>query len=358
MGQNATHNANSTNTTSSPRGPTPQSIPMFRQGQPRDAIYAELSSVAVLSFFVILLNTMLIVVIQRKLKSIPYLMIQNIAVADLMISLLNGPTLCFGVLLDPFGLAFQSVCNIQGFLHNWFCLVFLCTVSLIAVTRAMLVRYPELYAKLFQNKLVFRLLMVGLWAVSGLLATPPINTGILGSYKRMEATCWLAWEPDKIADMVYNVLIGLLPLVGALTFVVLAFGAIKMNAVAPAQREPPIAAKSFSVGIDLPVCAKPNPLPTPKVAIVPMNTAVLKIAAAQLAVYIILWVPFTVIAALFQENKLLFDVATGFTFVFLFFARGLFNPIMVFVFSGNVASEGYKLYFKCNWQAGEIPGTA
>jgi len=92
------------------------------------------------------------ILMQRKLTSIPYVMLQNIVAADMIGPVMSAPMLFVGLALDQNGIAVASLCNIQGFIHSAFCAVYLNSITMIFISRFLAVFMPDLYHKIFVNK--------------------------------------------------------------------------------------------------------------------------------------------------------------------------------------------------------------
>jgi hypothetical protein len=159
MGQNVTRknltDTNNTNNGGGNGGQSPQildPVPRFRQGQEINAITVQFSFALLLLVGAITINIMMAVLLQKKFKTIPYMMLLNVVVVDIVTPLLNGPMFVLGIILDHLGIIIQNFCNVQGFFHAAFSTVFLNTVSLIAVSRCLAVLRPDLYHKIFANK--------------------------------------------------------------------------------------------------------------------------------------------------------------------------------------------------------------
>ncbi|KXJ18968.1 probable G-protein coupled receptor 101 [Exaiptasia diaphana] len=199
------------------------SIPPFRGPQTLQAVQTQAAFLLFLVAAAVAINIIMIILLQKRFKSLPYIMLQNIAIVDMLTVVMAGPLFLVGVLLDQFGLILQTICNVQGFFLSSLCAVFLNTVSLVAISRCLAVLKPSLYHKIFVNKIIIRLLLLGIWSSSALLSTPPMNYKEgWGAYRRLESTCWLAWLPDQKSAMAYNVIVTMVTLGVAITFSALA----------------------------------------------------------------------------------------------------------------------------------------
>lgn len=87
----------------------------------------------------------------------------------------------------------------QGFFHNTLSTVFLGTVTAIALSRFLYITSPNSYFMFFVNRPLVRLVLFTIWFGAGLLAAPPLNPGLWGTYAGFEGTCWLSWKEGEMA---------------------------------------------------------------------------------------------------------------------------------------------------------------
>ncbi|KAK3716744.1 hypothetical protein QZH41_018233, partial [Actinostola sp. cb2023] len=350
MGNNVTVTVNnSTNSTNvsmngggggGGRGPF---ILPHRSKQTMAAINAQIGFLLYLIVIGLTINTLVTTLLLKKFKTLPYIMLQNIVVVDLLTPILNGPLFFIGLLLDQHGIALPNLCNVQGFFHAALSTVFLNTVTMIAVSRCLAILKPELYHKIFVNKIVIRLLSVGLWSASALICVPPLNYKGWGGYRKLVGTCWLAWIPDNKDFMAYNFLVTFFSLGAAVASSLFAWRALcsikKVVRVAPqvcAAQDPP------------PYPGTDDPQPTEKAThTVRLNTEIFLIAATQLILYLLLWIPLTVMDWAFLKDWRMVNYRVIITFVFLFLCRSLFNPIIYFAFSPDMRKEFVNLCLRC-----------
>ncbi|XP_031556326.1 G-protein coupled receptor 161-like [Actinia tenebrosa] len=325
---------------------TPQVIdrvPSFRPGQTLTAVAIQLGFALALIVAALTINIMMAIVLNKKFMGIPYMMLKNIVAVDIATALLNGPFFALGVILDSMGIIIKSYCNVQGFFHASLSAVFLNTVTLIAVSRCLAVLKPQLYHKIFVNKITMHILLLAVWSSSSLLCVPPLNTKGWGKYDRFEATCWMAWIPENDDYIAYNSLLTILTLGTAV--VSCSFGLYflysirKVGSVTPAQTAtaPPPYPGTANMSV-------PEKTSQKKVR---LNTDVFIIASTQFAVYIVLWVPLTVMNSIYLKDwrDIEFRVITFFLFVFM--GRTIINPILCLVVSADIRREFAKTIFRC-----------
>lgn len=132
--------------------PKVEFIPPFRGPQTLQAIEGQIVFLIFLVVAALTINIIMTILLQKRFKSLPYIMLQNIVVVDMLTALMNGPLFLIGVILDQYGIIFQNICNIQGFFHSSLCAVFLNTVSMVAISRCLAILKPSLYHKIFVNK--------------------------------------------------------------------------------------------------------------------------------------------------------------------------------------------------------------
>lgn len=149
---NSTNSTNFTNTGGGKGGGKSPSFPPFRNRQELFAINVQVGALLFIIVAALAINIMMIILLQKKFKTLPYVMLQNIVIVDLVKPLLNGPLLFIGLMLDQYGIALKSLCNVQGFFHAALGAVFLNTVSVVAISRCLAILRPELYHKIFANK--------------------------------------------------------------------------------------------------------------------------------------------------------------------------------------------------------------
>ncbi|XP_028515225.1 probable G-protein coupled receptor 101 [Exaiptasia diaphana] len=269
-------------------------------------------------------------------------MLQNIAIVDMLTVVMAGPLFLVGVLLDQFGLILQTICNVQGFFLSSLCAVFLNTVSLVAISRCLAVLKPSLYHKIFVNKIIIRLLLLGIWSSSALLSTPPMNYKEgWGAYRRLESTCWLAWLPDQKSAMAYNVIVTMVTLGVAITFSALATKVVFSAGSKVIPSEP-------SLPPPYPGHQSVTPPPDKQASnTAVLNTEVFFLCSAMFLLYILLWVPLTIMDWAFLKDWRDLDYRVTIAFIFLFFGRSLFNPILCFVISSNIRKEFVNLFVRC-----------
>ncbi|KAK3754631.1 hypothetical protein QZH41_004300 [Actinostola sp. cb2023] len=178
-----------------------------RPAQDRDAVDAQAFTALFLQLFIIIFNIMMIIVFQLRLKSIPYIMIQNIFIIDLLSALLPGAMWSIGVQLDnlPWQMLLTSLCQLQGFLNCFLFSGFLFTIALISGSQLLTLAAPGMYKKLFKETLVTRLFLgLAVWMLSGLLATFPVSSQ-WGMYATFGANCWMTWVTANDILLSFNV---------------------------------------------------------------------------------------------------------------------------------------------------------
>lgn len=126
--------------------------PAFRPGQELTPLLVQLSFALAFIAFALAINIMMAIVLKKKFKSLPYMMLMNNVAVDIATALLNGPLFAFGVIMDNFGIILKPYCNVQGFFHASFSAVFLNNVTIIAISRCLAVLKPDWYHKIFVNK--------------------------------------------------------------------------------------------------------------------------------------------------------------------------------------------------------------
>ena len=329
---------NFSNTTNGTRGYTPTTpVPLFRGPQELNAVWAQLQALACVSSLSFLVNLFMVIFTSVRLKAVPYMLIQNFMVIDIVSALVTAGPWAAGVWLDFYGLGLLSfLCRIQGFFHNTLATVFLGTVAAIALSRLLCVTSPSAYAVFFVNKPVVRLLLFTIWFGAGFLASPPLNPDTWGAYGKFEGTCWLSWEEGNLAAVSYSAFHTLITLGPALVFTVLAIVFIvlrkKKNSIHPAPSAP-----------SMQVSNQPGmPPPTPAMMGSTrgethlLNLEVLYISCALFLLYLILWTAITVVESLFIVDWRNVDYRVVIVLTFLYQSRGLFHPFLYVLLSAEM----------------------
>lgn len=81
--------------------------------------------------------------------------------------------------------------------------------------------------------------------------------------------------------------------------------------------------------------------------IVRLNTDVFFIAVAMFALYLVLWVPLTVMDRYFLEDWRDVDYRVIIVFIYLFIGRSVLHPSLFFVISKDIRKEAVDLFFRC-----------
>lgn len=130
----------------------PQYIPPYRPEQTFTEMKIELCAFGIMGIIAILINILIIIEIQKRFKSRPHVLLQNIVIVDLLTPILNGPFFLLGLLIHTLGDWVPVGCNIQGFFHTSLSTVFVNTVALIALSRCLAVLCPAVYHRIFVNR--------------------------------------------------------------------------------------------------------------------------------------------------------------------------------------------------------------
>ena len=330
---------NESNTTNTTSGYTPTDpVPLFRQPQEASSVWAQLKALACISSLAFLLNLVFIIVTSIRLRTVPYMFIQNFMVIDIVSALVTAGPWATGVWVDSFGLGMiPFLCRIQGFFHNTLATVFLATVSLIAISRFLYVKSPSAYYMFFINKPVVRLLMFTIWFGAGFLASPPLNPNTWGAYDKFEGTCWLSWEKGNLATLSYSTFHTLITLGPAIFFTILAITVtvLKKNSIHPSP-----------TASSMPVSTQPRlPTPTPTMAgsfrggTHLLNLEVLHISCALFLLYLILWSAITAVESLFIVDWRNVDYRVVIVLTFLYQSRSLFHPFFYIFLSAEIRNS-------------------
>ncbi|XP_031550513.1 uncharacterized protein LOC116287944 [Actinia tenebrosa] len=319
-------NQTSTNTTSAPAKQAP-----FRPAQQADAIMIQFyTSVAMNGLIIIIACIMITVFHQRLRSSISYLLLQNIFVLDLFTAITPGFIWALALLTDSLGIIVDFVCRSVGFLHTFMYNAFLLNIAVISFSQFLLHFSPNLHGKIFVNAIVTRIILLAVWAVGGLLATAPLNhKGGWGTYDQFESTCWIKWTTNSDVDLSYNIISVFLTLGPAFGFTILAIVFTKKGrANQPAQN---------------------NPAP---------QQDVILITAIQLGIFEVLWLALTIMNLKWNEHWSKVNFKVDLAFLFLFFGRGLWNPIVCLAVSNNVRTAFVDVMIRCRCKSNRVAPSA
>jgi hypothetical protein len=201
-------------------------IPKFAKNRPRqqmEIVHAQMFTALAMNGLVITLAIIMITLFHIRLKSsIPYLMLQNIFVLDLMTAIVPGLMWSILLALDQLGILFPFMCRALGFLHSFLYNAFLLNIAVISFSQFLLYTGPALYGKIYVNSIVTRIILLAVWAVGGLLSASPLSpVGGWGMYDMFESTCWVKWTPNSDGDLSYNIIVTFMTLGPALAFTIL-----------------------------------------------------------------------------------------------------------------------------------------
>nr|QBL02578.1 biogenic amine-like GPCR [Tripedalia cystophora] len=131
----------------------------------------------------------------NKLRSKSNAFILCLSAADLLVAIFNIPLTIASVLHPTWRSMDSRICQFSGFFEMLFLVASVQSLSIIGINRFYYVVHWKRYHERFTNIRV-TLIIIGVWALSVLLCTPPLLGWSRYGYKATKNHCFVVWRSD------------------------------------------------------------------------------------------------------------------------------------------------------------------